>query len=215
LHWAAEPVEVDSATARSSTQSNSINDTTPLNGASFPEWSNGAVPAGLSSFHRDIGVEKFSEELRLTSPPGRRFEWLLGGFYTHESVREHWALYAFDYNYQPIAAFAPAASLTSVRFTFIELASFGESTWHATQQDMTGGIRYVHSDQQIAALDSGATDMPLRTEGVYAEGATAVVDALAEHRTVICVAHRSLDACFHEPDHRALGRAHHRNRRLR
>jgi iron complex outermembrane receptor protein len=180
VHWAAQPVEIDSATAWSRTQSNSVFDQTLDVGASFPQWSNGAVAAGLAAFHQDVAVDKFSEELRIVSLKGRRFDWLLGGFYTHESDEEHWALQAFDYNYQPIAAFAPAASLTSVNFTFTQLASFGELTWHATERvDVTGGLRYAHSDQQVEALDSGTTDFPLRTEGGYSGGATTWLAAIS------------------------------------
>ncbi len=166
LHWAADPFEVDSATAWSRTRSHSILDQTL-------DYGDSIAPGGLSAFHRDISVEKFSEELRLTSPPGRRFEWLLGGFYTHESVGDLWTVYEYDSIYQPIAAFAPAARFTSVYTSFTELASFGELTWHVSERfDLTAGVRYAHNEQQVAATDSGVIDVPAYTAGVSAQGAT-------------------------------------------
>lgn len=171
VRWNPGSLEVVSATAWSRTRSHSVFDQTLINGASFPDWSGGAIPAGLSAFHRDKDLEKFSEELRIVSPQGKRIDWLLGGFYTRESVTDEMALYAFDNSYQPIAAFAPAASATSVQNTFNELAAFGELTWHVTERfDLTGGIRYAHNDQQLTAIDSGVVDEPACTAGESAEG---------------------------------------------
>jgi outer membrane receptor protein involved in Fe transport len=171
VHWNPGSLEVVSATAWSRTQTHSVFDQTLINGANFPQGSGG--PPALSVFHRDINLEKFSEELHVASPRGRRVEWLLGGFYTHESVSDLRALYAFDTSYQPIAAFAPVASATAVLNTFSESAAFGELTWHVTGQiDLTGGIRYAHNDQQFTATDSGVVDEPAYTAGRSAEGVT-------------------------------------------
>ena len=35
----------------------------------------------------DVSVEKFTQEVRLQSPDGDRFEWLVGGYYTDEERR--------------------------------------------------------------------------------------------------------------------------------
>mgnify|MGYP001333876368 FL=1 len=181
LHWVADPVEVESATAWSHTQSNSVVDET-LRNYSNPPWGNDAVPGALLAFHRDVGVEKFSEELRVVSPQGRRVEWLLGGFYTRESVSDLWALYAFDINHQPIAALAPAAGLTTVHNTFTELASFGELTWHVNERfDLMGGVRYAHNDLAFTATDSGVIDVPAHFEGDISKGAATWMSAASYH----------------------------------
>jgi outer membrane receptor protein involved in Fe transport len=179
LHWNPGAIAVVSATAWSRTDSHKILDQTLANninpGLPFS-------PAILSTFHRNIGVEKFSEELRIVSPHGRRYEWLLGGFYTHESVSDIWTLYAFDNNYQPIAALAPAAGLTTVHNTFTELASFGELTWHVNERfDLMGGVRYAHNDLAFTAIDSGVIDMPAHFEGDSSKGVATWMSAASYH----------------------------------
>jgi outer membrane receptor protein involved in Fe transport len=168
VRWNPDSLEVVSATAWSRTRSHSVFDQTLINGASFPDESG---DAGLTAFYRDKDLEKFSQELRIVSPQGKRIDWLLGGFYTRENVSDLMALYAFDTSYQPIATFAPAASATSVQNTFDELAAFGELNWHVTERfDLTGGIRYAHNEQQFVAVDSGVVDVPAYTAGRSAEG---------------------------------------------
>ena len=91
VHWNAGSIEIGSATAWSSR-------------ATKYSLDSGAIPAGLLRFDRDIGLEKFTEELRIASPRGHRVEWTLGGFYNHESVTDQNISNAFDTSYRPIAA---------------------------------------------------------------------------------------------------------------
>ena len=91
VNWNPGSLEILSATAWSRTRSHFVNDHTLNYGASFPEWSDGAIPAGLALFNRDIDFEKFTEELHVVSPAGKRIAWLLGGFYTHESATDQTA----------------------------------------------------------------------------------------------------------------------------
>jgi len=157
VNWNPGSFEILSATAWSRTRSHSASDHTLFLGGSFPEWSDGAVPAGLALFNRHIDFEKFTEELHVVSTAGRQVAWLLGGFYTHESATDKAAQYAFDNNYQPIAAFAPAISNSTSRSTFDEWAAFGELTWHVTDHlDLTGGIRFDHNDQQFTRSEGGS-----------------------------------------------------------
>jgi len=155
VNWNPGSFEILSATAWSRTRSHSASDQTLFLGASFPEWSDGAIPPGLVAFERDIAFEKFTEELHVASPAGKRFAWLLGGFYTHETATDQMAQHAFDNNYQPIAAFAPGISSSTRRSTYDEWAAFGELTWHFTDHiDLTGGIRFAHNDQQFTLDES-------------------------------------------------------------
>ena len=155
VNWNPGSFEILSATAGSRTRSHSASDHTLFLGASFPEWSDGAVPAGLALFSRHIDFEKFTEELHIVSTAGRHIAWLLGGFYTHENATDEATEHAFDNSYQPIAAFAPAISISTRRSTYNEWAAFGELTWHFTDQiDLTGGIRFAHNDQQFTLDES-------------------------------------------------------------
>ena len=65
-----------------------LNDLNPSSGTTFPDLSGGAIPAGLANLQNDTTLEKFSDELRITSPQGQRMEWLVGGFYMYERVTD-------------------------------------------------------------------------------------------------------------------------------
>jgi len=157
VHWNTGPIEIGSATAWSSSASQSSNDASPWAGAEFPVWSGGAIPAGLLRFDRSIGLEKFTEELRISSPRGRRVEWTLGGFYDHESVTDRGIQKAFDTSYQPIAPFAPQLDPESLLSTFEARALYGEMTWRISDHlDLTGGLRHDHNDQAFSLFVSGA-----------------------------------------------------------
>ncbi|MBP7335998.1 TonB-dependent receptor [Niveispirillum sp.] len=98
-------------------------------------------------------MRKFTEEARLASPTGDRFEWQLGGFYTHEdaSVRSGLPAYGTGLVELPInLANATAPSL------YREYAFFGDLTWHLTDRfDVTGGIRWAQNDQKYAQNSTG------------------------------------------------------------
>ena len=157
VQWNAGSIEFGSATAWSSMATQYSLDATPSQGANFPLWSGGTIPAGLLRFDRDIDLEKFTEELRIASPQGRRVEWTLGAFYNHESTTDRQVQKAFDTSYHPIAAFAPELDSVAVLSTFEAGALYGEMTWRiADHLDLTGGIRYDHNRQEFSALVSGA-----------------------------------------------------------
>jgi outer membrane receptor protein involved in Fe transport len=87
----------------------------------------------------DYHDNNFSQEIRLSSSIGKNFEWLLGGFYTHQSsdmsqtisaqndageIVGQWAYYTFPSTYQ-------------------EIAGFTNLTWHFTERfDVQVGGRY-------------------------------------------------------------------------
>jgi iron complex outermembrane recepter protein len=149
----------------------------------YPQLSGGTIPAGLGRYDDDWHLDKLSEELRFASPLGRRFEWSLGAFYTHESTTEVRSVVAFDVAYHPIAAFAPYLGYSSLVATYSGQALFGNLTWRVTQQlDLTGGLRYDHDSQAFTATTSGiggvvpgdAPESPVQSsEGIASWMATA------------------------------------------
>jgi len=157
VNWNPGSLAIVSATAWSRTRNHLVADQTLFYGSSFPEWSDGAIPPGLVAWQHDTDVDKFTEELHVAGSMGRRIAWSLGGFYTHESAATRTAQYAFDNDYRPIEAFAPALSDSRVENTFDEWAAFGELTWHASEHvDLTGGLRFARDDQQFTVTDSGS-----------------------------------------------------------
>ena len=75
-----------SATTYSKTQSAQVQDASYAFGVLFPLLTGGAVPPGITPFSLDLGLKKWTQELRLASPSGGRFEWLIGGFFTDDRL---------------------------------------------------------------------------------------------------------------------------------
>jgi len=159
VRWNAGPIGFSSATAWSNMETQFSWDENPDGGANFPLWSGGTIPAGLLRFDRDVDLDRFTEELRIASPPGSRAEWSLGAFYNHENTTDQQAQKAFDTSYHPIAPFTPELEPAALRSTFEASALYGEMTWHVTDRlDITGGIRYDHTRQEFSVLVSGTQD---------------------------------------------------------
>jgi len=182
MHWNPRSVEILSATAWSRSHAYFTNDQTPVEGDYYPQLSDGAVPAGLALFRRDLGLEKFSQELRIRSLPARHVEWMLGGFYTRESSTDQQYSYAFDKAYHPIAFFAPSLSFSTLPSTFKERAVFGDLTWRVTDYvDLAGGIRYSHNDQQFISA-GGAWNIPTSYDSGRSSEAAATWMVTARYR---------------------------------
>lgn len=159
LRWNPGFAELSSVTGWSRTNERYVEDQTAVYGAYFPQLSDGKAPAGVAFSEWDLALKKFSEELRIVSRLGERIDWVLGGFYTDERVANQWALFAFDKDYQPIAAFAPSLDFWSIPSTFSELAGFGDATWSLTDYfELSGGIRSAYDKQSYTSLVGGANE---------------------------------------------------------
>jgi iron complex outermembrane recepter protein len=154
-HWNTASIAIVSTTSWSRTTAREAWEYSGV-GALYPQVSGGTIPAGLARYADDRDLAKFSEELRLVSPQGRRLEWSLGGFYTHEKTTEVRYIVAFDDAYHPIAAFAPYLSYSSLPATYSDRAVFGDLTWRATGHlDLTGGLRYDRDSQAFTDTTGG------------------------------------------------------------
>jgi outer membrane receptor protein involved in Fe transport len=101
--------------------------------------------------------QRFLDELRLTSSPGR-LEWLLGGFYTHEKDPDDLSLRGTDSEgviLPPSSPFYNVYTYHNVSY-FIEKAIFGDLTYHLTDKlDATVGARYSSNNQSFHVLSNG------------------------------------------------------------
>ena len=182
VRWNRGSLEVVSVTGWSRTKTHKENDLTGIFGASYPQQSNGAIPAGLTRYDADLGLDKFSEEVRLSASLGTRVIWRLGAFYTRENGTDDEALLAFDDAYQPIAFFAPALSFFNGSNTFKERAVFGDLTWRASEHvDLTGGVRFAHNDQATTYISGGTVGEVDNVPGGSSEGVTTWM-ATAQYR---------------------------------
>jgi len=105
------------------------------------------------SYPVDTGTDKVTEELRVSSKQGGVFEWLAGGFYTHESTTNVEKL-------QPYTLTGLSSSDNLFSFsnpsTYAEYSVFADLTWHLTTKfDVTGGLRYSHDTQAKTQYGSG------------------------------------------------------------
>lgn len=156
LDWDLDWANFTSASSFSKAKVTSVQDATDIYGVLFPMFTGGAVPPGLSKFDLLLDHEKLTQELRLTSPSGGGFEWMLGGFYTKEDSTNIQRASAQDMSGVPIAALDPLAT-ASLPTKYEEMAIFGNATVKLTDQfDITAGLRYAHNDQDYTQITSGA-----------------------------------------------------------
>lgn len=100
-----------------------------------------------------VETDKFTQEVRLASDNSHPVQWLLGGFYTHETSENRQELLLLDGARQP----APN-DLFHYRTPskYQEYAAFGNVTYHFTEKfDITGGLRYARNEQEYTQDASG------------------------------------------------------------
>jgi outer membrane receptor protein involved in Fe transport len=97
-----------------------------------------------------ISTDKFTQELRLTSPGDRRLEWIAGLFYTDEHTTNNQAVTA--------AGSGPSVNLLTAQLpsTYQEYSAYGDLTLHVTDRlSATAGLRVAHNNQTYTENASG------------------------------------------------------------
>jgi iron complex outermembrane receptor protein len=108
-------------------------------------------------FVNDTYLKKFTEEVRLTSPSGGKFEWQIGGYYTHEKAALSQNLQAFDLPSGALDPSLPDLEIISLDSTYTEWAGFASGTYHFSPQfDIQAGGRYSSNKQSVTESISGA-----------------------------------------------------------
>ncbi|WP_244315103.1 TonB-dependent receptor [Paraburkholderia unamae] len=98
-----------------------------------------------------VSSEKFTQEVRLTSPSNRTLEWIAGLYYTQEH----------DHTFTGVNGVqAGGASLNlqsaDIPSSYREYAAFGDLTYHATSRlALTAGVRVAHNSQDFTQSLSG------------------------------------------------------------
>ena len=155
LGWAT----ITSASAYSETTTKARSDVTTLYGVVPVLF--GLGPAGLSGFDAGLDLNKFSQELRLTSRADGSFLWQLGGFYTYEDANQTQFLFLNQLNGKPYPGFGVLADL-AIPSTYEEEAVFANATYKFTDRLSLGaGLRYSHNDQTFSQNVTGGVLVPL------------------------------------------------------
>lgn len=145
-----------SATTYSKTQSAQLQDASYAFGVLFPLLTGGTVPPGITPFTLDLGLEKWTQEVRLASPSGGRFEWLIGGFFTDETTSNAQLVRSFDMAGNPIPSLDPLA-IVGLPATYKEYAAFANGTFKFSDQfEITGGLRWARNEQTFRQQSEGA-----------------------------------------------------------
>ncbi|SEL06375.1 Outer membrane receptor proteins, mostly Fe transport [Sphingomonas palmae] len=111
------------------------------------------IPLRSAEVTIDPRTDKFAQEVRLQSSGTRTLEWLVGGFYTHESSNSHQLIAGTNPNG---TAFAVPILDIQLPAKYKEIAGFGNVTLNVTDMlSLTGGIRYAHNEQRFAQTGGG------------------------------------------------------------
>jgi len=120
--------------------------------AFYGQAAQGAFQVGNALLPEHNKTNKVTQELRLSTPIGPYIDWLLGGFYTHESskfVETVQALTDQGVNRGQLI-------YDSFPTTYTEYSAFTDFTLHFTDQfDLQIGGRETHIDQSYAQVLSG------------------------------------------------------------
>lgn len=111
------------------------------------------IPATAVDVDEFSRTRKFTQEVRLASAAGGRFEWLVGGYYTHEQSVMRQVANTYGAGLAVLPVNAVDARIPS---TYEEYAAFGNLTFHITEKfDITGGIRFAHNEQDFVQQATG------------------------------------------------------------
>lgn len=150
------PVSLTSATTYSTRNAMQLQDASYSFGAVFPELTGGALPPGITPFTINLGLEKFTQEVRLASESGGTFEWLIGGFYTNEDSTNNQLVRSYDMMGNVIPALDPLATI-ALPANYKEYAAFANATLRFGERfELTGGVRWARNEQTFRQISEGA-----------------------------------------------------------
>ncbi len=107
-------------------------------------------------FNDQTRVDKFSQELRLTSSLQNRFHWVVGSFYTKEnSAFSEFGQALVPGTQQPNPNLNPLYNVED-RDEFSEIAVYGNATYNLTKLwDVSAGLRDSHDHETLSSAGGG------------------------------------------------------------
>lgn len=168
VDWQLDGVSLRSISSYSTSSVDERVDTTQLFGVAFPVLGPllglGPLDPGVSLQHLGLELTKFTQEFRVASPTGQRFEWLLGAFYTHEKGENDQLVRSLTSSGASIPGLDPLAA-ASLPTEYEEVAAFANVLYRFTDRfDVGLGLRLTRNDQEYRQLSSG---IPLVASGDF------------------------------------------------
>ncbi len=158
---------LSSTTTYSRVKTSQTSDASRVFGVLFPLF--GQPAPGLAPFNITLDLKKVTQEVRLTSPSGGRFEWLLGGFFTNEVSGNKQIVRAYDMGGAPIAGLDPLA-IAELPTRYREFAAFANATYKFSDRfDITAGLRWARNTQRYRQISVGAVVPTADNPGSSAE----------------------------------------------
>ena len=106
---------------------------------------------------QETELKKFTQELRLSSNAGKRFDWLAGLYYTDEKGAIAQRYHAVVPGSMTPATGLPLLADIRLRSNYREVAAFANTTIHLTPvYDLDVGGRYSHNKQDARQIGDGA-----------------------------------------------------------
>jgi outer membrane receptor protein involved in Fe transport len=112
---------------------------------------------GAVDYNGHPTANKYTEELRIASKPGR-FEWMIGGFITKESGSNALSIYGTGPDGIALPSTSPFLNVytLSISSSFVEKAAYGNLTLHVTPElAVAGGLRYSANRQTVDPFVTG------------------------------------------------------------
>jgi len=169
LNWDMGWARLTSASSYQNFQNHSITDESAELAVYGPVV---GIPGLQSDLDYRVDLEKFTQEIRLTSPQEQALKWLVGIFYTHEQAGNVDIVNGYDATGAALTPLNPL-EMSSESSIYQEYASFGDVTYSFTDQfDLTGGLRYAHNNQSFTTIIGGSFIPPSNLPGRSDQGVT-------------------------------------------
>jgi iron complex outermembrane receptor protein len=163
VNWNSPYANIVSSTSYSTQRNNSNQDNTPLYTGLLAE----AIAPGLGLDNpNDVQLDKFSQELRVSSLGQGPLEWQVGAYYTVEKSNFYQSDNAFvaaTGQYLPPEAFpySPALFFATLSEDYIEYSGFANADYHFTPQlDLGLGARYSKDTNRFGLYGGGLLVTP-------------------------------------------------------
>ena len=109
----------------------------------------------LAGFDLTLNLDKFTQELRLTSSkPDAVFQWQIGGFFTYERAANAQSVFLTQLNGRPFTgpeAILNTLAVLEIPSTYTEYAGFANATYNFTDRlSLSAGLRGSHNEQDFS-----------------------------------------------------------------